>query len=177
MTRPDAAGWNRLSPWAIGTRVVKSLPSLVPALIGLVFLGRSSGPVVWAIVALLLAAAVGLVPWLTTTYRVTPTQLEVRRGLLRRENSTVRRDRVRSVDSEAGPLERVLGLRILKIGTGVGGEHHAIRLDPSAPTSPTPWRANCSAVRRTTVPGRHRRRRFHLGLRITAPRPRSRSPG
>lgn len=123
-------GWRRLSSWAIGTRVVKALPSLIPALIGLFFLGRAAGPVVISAVVLALGVVIGLVPWLTTRYRITGSGLEVRRGLLRRQSATARLDRIRSVDVTAGPLERILGVRKVVIGTGVGGDRSALDLDP-----------------------------------------------
>ncbi|MDF0529614.1 PH domain-containing protein [Tsukamurella sp. 8F] len=127
---PDATEWKRLSAWAVGTRVIKALPSLIPALIGLLFAARAAGPAVWGIAALLLTAAVGLVPWLTTRYRLTDTHFEVRSGLLRREARSARRERVRSVDVTANPVDRVLGLRTIAVGTGVGGEKAAMKLDP-----------------------------------------------
>jgi putative membrane protein len=122
--------WRRLSPWSVGTRVIKALPSLLPAVIGLVFLGRSAGPMVTAWVLLAAGAIIGLLPWLTTRYRITDTQMEIRKGLLRRETATVRRDRIRSVDVTADPLERVLRVRKVSIGTGVTGEKAQIVLDP-----------------------------------------------
>ncbi|ADG77960.1 Membrane-flanked domain protein OS=Tsukamurella paurometabola (strain ATCC 8368 / DSM / CCUG 35730 / CIP 100753 / JCM 10117 / KCTC 9821 / NBRC 16120 / NCIMB 702349 / NCTC 13040) OX=521096 GN=Tpau_1331 PE=4 SV=1 [Tsukamurella paurometabola] len=130
MTRPDDRGWNRLSPWGIGTRVVRALPSLIPALIGVFFLGRTAGPTVIVIVGLVISVLVGLLPWLTTRWRVTDDQLELRHGLLRRVSATARRDRIRSVDVTAGPIERVLKLRKVEVGTGVGGKESALVLDP-----------------------------------------------
>lgn len=130
MTRPDEQGWNRLSPWGIGTRVVKAIPSLIPALIGVFFLGRTAGPTVVIVIGLGISVLVGLLPWLTTRWRVTDDQLELRHGLVRRVSATARRDRIRSVDVTAGPIERVLKLRKVEVGTGVGGKESALVLDP-----------------------------------------------
>ncbi|WP_019203761.1 PH domain-containing protein [Tsukamurella sp. 1534] len=130
MTRPDEENWNRLSPWGIGTRVVKAVPSLIPALIGVFFLGRSVGPVVAVVAGLVISALVGFLPWLTTRWRVTEDQLELRRGLVQKTSATARRDRIRSVDVTAGPIERVLKLRKVEVGTGVGGKDSALVLDP-----------------------------------------------
>lgn len=130
MTRPDEQQWNRLSPWGIGTRVIKALPSLIPALIGVFFLGRTAGPVFFIIAGVAISVLVGLLPWLTTRWRVTEDQLELRHGLVRKVSATARRDRIRSVDVTAGPIERVLGLRKLSVGTGVGGKESALVLDP-----------------------------------------------
>ena len=117
MTRPDQEaapladdGWNRLSPWGIGTRVIKAVPSLIPALIGVFFLGRAAGPVFFVIAGVAISVLVGLLPWLTTRWRVTEDQLELRHGLVRKVSATARRDRIRSVDVTAGPIERALKL-------------------------------------------------------------------
>ncbi|GAA1083033.1 PH domain-containing protein [Tsukamurella spumae] len=130
MTRPDETEWNRLSPWGIGTRVIKSIPSLIPALIGVFFLGRAVGPVFFVIAGVAISVLVGLLPWLTTRWRVTEDQLELRHGLVRRISATARRDRIRSVDVTAGPIERALSLRKVVVGTGVGGKESALVLDP-----------------------------------------------
>lgn len=130
MTRPEEDGWNRLSPWGIGTRVIKAVPSLIPALIGVFFLGRAAGPVFFIIAGVAISALVGLLPWLTTRWRVTEDQLELRHGLVRKVSATARRDRIRSVDVTAGPIERALSLRKVVVGTGVGGKESALILDP-----------------------------------------------
>ncbi|KXP00782.1 PH domain-containing protein [Tsukamurella pseudospumae] len=130
MTRPDETEWNRLSPWGIATRVIKSIPSLIPALIGVFFLGRAVGPVFFVIAGVAISVLVGLLPWLTTRWRVTEDQLELRHGLVRKISATARRDRIRSVDVTAGPIERALSLRKVVVGTGVGGKESALVLDP-----------------------------------------------
>lgn len=144
MTRPDEEAtrpgegvarvgedeWNRLSPWGIGTRVIKAVPSLIPALIGVFFLGRAAGPVFFVIAGVGISVLVGLLPWLTTRWRVTDDQLELRHGLVRKVSATARRDRIRSVDVTAGPIERALKLRKVVVGTGVGGKESALVLDP-----------------------------------------------
>jgi putative membrane protein len=91
-----------------------------PLLLGLLVVGtrgfengRLGGLAAVAVVVLL-----ALARWYTTTYRVTAEQVQVRRGLLRREVLTVPRDRVRTVDLTASPLHRVLGLVRIGIGTG-----------------------------------------------------------
>src|SRR5205814_3875362 len=72
----------------------------------------------------------GLLRWFTTTYRVSAEQVQVRRGLWRRETLTVPRDRVRTVDITASPLHRMLGLALLTIGTGrTDRRNDGVRLD------------------------------------------------
>ena len=51
----------------------------------------------------------GVVPWLTTTYRVSDGQFQRRGGLLNRRQVTAPLDRVRSVDLDSDLLHRLLG--------------------------------------------------------------------
>lgn len=122
MTLPDTAGWRRLAGWTPVTGSVSALgKAIVPALAGGISAGMADafiGLIVAAGVALL-AGLAGLIPWLTTTYRVTDTHLEVRRGLLNRTTLTARLDRIRSVDLQASLIHRVVGVTRVNIGTGV----------------------------------------------------------
>ncbi|GAB3135820.1 PH domain-containing protein [Tsukamurella serpentis] len=130
--------------------MVKAIPSLIPALIGVFFVGRSVGPVFFIVGGVAISVMVGMLPWLTTRWRVTEDQLELRHGLLRRVSATARRDRIRSVDVTAGPIERVLRLRKVSVGTGVGGEQSALVLDP-IPVAIAD-RLSRDLLRRTPVP-------------------------
>lgn len=120
-----ADGWQRLDPRKLLLDPAKVLGQLaVPALIALVGLSTSSsGPPLWLIPLVAVAAVVvGTLPWLTTTYRITDTQLQLRSGVLNKKTSTAPLDRVRSVDLEASLLHRVLGMAKVQIGTGVDEE-------------------------------------------------------
>lgn len=94
----------------------------IPLVIGFLGIGGSGGGL-WSLlllpVALVAAAVLGAIPWLTTYYRQTPTQFEVRRGLLNKTNLTAPLDRVRSVDLTAPLVHRLLGVTKVEIGTGV----------------------------------------------------------
>src|SRR5690606_2034554 len=79
------------------------------------------------LVAVMVIAFFGLIPWFTTTYRITGTQFQMRKGLLNKSTSTAPLDRIRSVDLEATVLHRLLGMRKVQIGTGVDSER--IELD------------------------------------------------
>jgi putative membrane protein len=61
---------------------------------------------------------IGTLRWFTTTYRVTPQYVQVRKGLLRRRVLTAPRDRIRTVDVTSHIMHRVLGLARVEIGTG-----------------------------------------------------------
>nr|BFE79028.1 PH domain-containing protein [Planobispora longispora] len=68
----------------------------------------------------------------TTAWRLTGERLELRSGIAFREHRSVPRDRIRSVDLTADPVRRVLGLTVVKIGTGehASGERAMLTLDP-----------------------------------------------
>ncbi|MBE7323889.1 PH domain-containing protein [Nocardioides sp. Y6] len=106
--------------------VKQSIVPIIAVLVG----ASSSDNLWWAIAAPVLAVAAalfGLVPWFTTTYRITPTQFQLRKGVFNKTTSTAPLDRVRSVDLEATLLHRILGMRKVQIGTGVDDER--IELD------------------------------------------------
>jgi len=90
----------------------------LPVLVGVLFIGGRGQGHLWSLIGLGLAVAGGLLRWFTTTYQITPTHVRVRRGLLRRQELSVPRDRVRSVDLTAHPMQRLLGLNRVVIGTG-----------------------------------------------------------
>jgi putative membrane protein len=119
---PDPDGWQRLDVRNLLLDPIKAVGQfLVPAIIALVGLSSRRGELPWwsLPVVVLGAVALGVLPWLTTSWRVTPTQFQKRSGLLNKRTSTAPLDRVRSVDLEASLLHRVLGLAKVQIGTGV----------------------------------------------------------
>jgi putative membrane protein len=115
----QAAPWRRLSVRMLAVHPVREVLRAWPALLGLLFAGHASGNGGgWSLLGVGAVVGLGLTRWFTTTYRVTEQQVQVRRGLLRRETLTVPRDRVRTVDVTASPLHRVLGLAKVSVGTG-----------------------------------------------------------
>ena len=126
-------GWSRLSPRKLLLDPVKVLrQALVPVFIALIGVSRSDMGFWWLVLPLAIVAPIvlGAVPWLTTHYRLTERQIQVRRGLLNKSTSTAPLDRVRSVDLEASLLHRLLGLQKVQIGTGVDDDR--IELDALA---------------------------------------------
>ena len=114
--------WERLDPRMLLIGPLRAARQFaVPFLIALIGIRTSDGQ--WgarALPVLVLGALVaGALPWLTTYFRSTDTQLQVRRGVLRRTVVTAPLDRVRSVDLESSLLHRLLGLTTVTIGTGV----------------------------------------------------------
>jgi hypothetical protein len=98
---------------------VQELPRALPALLGLLVAGSSRGNgELWSLVGFGVVVALGMLRWLTTSYRITAEQVQVRRGLLRRQVLSVPRDRVRTVDVTAHVLHRLVGLTRVPVGTG-----------------------------------------------------------
>lgn len=116
--------WQRLDPRMLLLDPLRTARGfLVPIVIGFIGLSRASNGIVSALVmlpfALAAAVVIGILPWLTTRYRITPTALEVHRGLLNKRQLTAPLDKIRSVDLEASLLHRVFGLSKVQVGTGV----------------------------------------------------------
>ncbi|WP_433685565.1 PH domain-containing protein [Nocardia sp. CA-119907] len=110
--------WLRLDKRMLLVHPVTEVVKFIPVLIGSVILGTNTGNHLWGLIALALIVGFALTRWFTTTYRVGPTHVELRTGLIQRKKLSVPRSRIRSVDIEADLLHRVLGLAVLAIGTG-----------------------------------------------------------
>src|SRR5664279_4217167 len=135
----DETPWRRLAVGMLLVEPLRELIRFIPLLIVLIFAGRAggSGPP-WG----LIGTAAVIVRYLTTRYRITPTVIEVRKGLLSRKHLTVPRDRVRTVDVSAHPLQRMLRLMKVQIGTGTSGHRHeSVDLDGLPATFATSLRA------------------------------------
>ena len=116
---------------------VRELARAIPALVGLVVAGRSvgNGQNWWlGPLGVVGVIALSVLRWATTRYRITPDQVQLRTGLLRRKTIATPADRVRSVDVTASPLHRLLGLAKVEIGTGSHQSGSDLSLD-SLPAS------------------------------------------
>jgi putative membrane protein len=111
---------------------IMELGRAVPALIGLFFAGSTSGGgsggSLWSIIGGAAVIALGVLHWFTTRFRITPDQIQLRRGLLRRVTIAAPLDRVRTVDVTAHLLHRALGLARVAIGTGISDRKGRSRL-------------------------------------------------
>ncbi|HEY5032320.1 MAG TPA: PH domain-containing protein, partial [Actinomycetes bacterium] len=124
--------WRRLDPRVLAIRPVEGLVRAAIPILAIFVSGRNDGPNQWISLAIaVFVVLVGLSHWFTTTYRIGDSQVELRTGLLRRRHLAVPLDRVRSVDATASPMHRVLGVAVVKIGTGRQdkGRHDELRLD------------------------------------------------
>ncbi|NJP67212.1 PH domain-containing protein [Streptomyces spiramenti] len=119
----DRTPWHRLDGRMIGADALRVLLSMAPAAVALLVVGVDpDAGVVWPL-AILAAwgtfkAARNTIRWITTRYRLTDAYLERRTGLFVRTHRSIRRERVRSVDGEARLLQRLFGLRRVKVGAG-----------------------------------------------------------
>ena len=158
-------GWSRLSPRKLLLDPVKAIgQAVVPVVVAVVGISQSDSRFGWVVFPVLVIGPLvfGALPWLTTHYRLTDSQIQVRSGILNKNTSTAPLDRVRSVDLEASLLHRVLGLQKVQVGTGVDDDR--ITLDALAA-------ADAQALRTTLL----RRREAPTAAPVTAHRRRRRT--
>ncbi|MBF6174467.1 PH domain-containing protein [Nocardia blacklockiae] len=109
---------------------VREVGRYIPVLVLSVIVGTRNDNPGWGLVALAVIVGFAIARWFTTTYRIGPDNLELRTGVLQRKRLAVPRTRIRSVDIEASPLHRLLGLAVLTIGTGQqAGKDEQFKLD------------------------------------------------
>lgn len=121
MTAPDPGDWRRLSPRMLLVHPIHQLLGQLPLLIGAVVLGTATGDAKWSIAVVALMIGYGIAQWYTTTYRIDAEQLQRRDGVLSRRVLALPRNRIRSVSTDARLLHRLLGLVVVKVGTGLEG--------------------------------------------------------
>ncbi|WP_327141970.1 PH domain-containing protein [Nocardia sp. NBC_01327] len=127
---PAAEVWQRLDRRMLLVHPITELIRYIPVLLATLIAGARSDSPVWSLGVVGVIITFALTRWFTTTYRITPDNLELRTGLFQRKRLSVPRNRVRSVDVEADLLHRVLGLAVLSIGTGQQAERKdRFRLD------------------------------------------------
>lgn len=120
-------GWRRLDRRTIWVAPLRPLGTLLlTGLIVVTFRGWDKLGVVEPAIGVVVAVgafALSAWVWSTTRYRVTPTHVELRSGILVRKHRAVARDRLRTVDITADVLHRIAGLAVVAVGTGrQGGE-------------------------------------------------------
>ena len=121
--------WHRLNPRMLLIHPIIELGRAIPALLGLLIAGNSSGQGSrWSLIAAGAVIVLSLTRWFTTRLRVTPEQIQLRHGLVRRQTLSAPLDRVRTVDVTAHLLHRVLGLARVVIGTGTSDRRGRGRL-------------------------------------------------
>lgn len=140
--------WRRLSAGMLLVEPVREVIRFIPMLVVLLFAGANNdGGPPWGLIGTGLVIALGVTRYLSTRYRITPAVVEVRRGLVQRRHLTVPRDRIRTIDVSAHPLQRLL--RLVRVDIGTGSSHpHAASVHWTAcppPRSPGCGRGCCTA--------------------------------
>ncbi|SDT34925.1 PH domain-containing protein [Actinoplanes derwentensis] len=110
--------WRRLSVRVVYLGLIRLAISLVTGYFGIAWRDDPVWPLLLGAAGGLLGAIVDLKRWQTTRFRITPERVEMRTGWISRKHRTVARDRIRSVDSSAKFIPRLLGLRTVRIGSG-----------------------------------------------------------
>ncbi|MFL0178442.1 PH domain-containing protein [Mycobacterium sp. SMC-15] len=119
---PRADQWQRLSPRMLLVHPLHEVLRELPLLIAVVVFGSATDNRPWVLAVVSVIAVVGVTRWFTTTYRIEPDpeagRVQLRSGLLRRKMLSVPRNRIRSVETDARLLHRLLGLTVLRVSTG-----------------------------------------------------------
>lgn len=117
MTPPQPA-WRRLSPRMLVVHPVHELLHQLPLLVGGIVLGSTTGNQLWTVAVVAATLMLGAARWFTTSYRIDGEEVQLRTGVLQRKLVSVPRNRIRSVQTEARLLHRLLGLAVLRVSTG-----------------------------------------------------------
>ena len=119
---PPQIAWQRLSPRMLLVHPVHELLRELPWLIGAIVLGSTTGNQSWTVAVLAYTVVIGVARWYTTSYRIDADpqsgQLQLRAGLLQRKVLSVPLNRIRSVQSDARLLHRLMGLAVVRVNTG-----------------------------------------------------------
>ncbi|PZF84449.1 PH domain-containing protein [Jiangella anatolica] len=115
--------WQRLDTRVVWVDTAKTVLSMVPASVAIAFFGaeinwNTMGPILFATAFGVLGGLADLLRWVKTRYRITETHVERRTGLLVRQHRSIRRDRIRSVDTSARFRHKLAGLRVVTVGAG-----------------------------------------------------------
>jgi len=118
VTETAAQPWLRLDPRMLLVHPIREVVRFLPVLVGILVAGGASGAGAWGALGVGIPVGLGMVRYLTTSYRISDARVELRRGLVQRHTLSTPTDRVRTVDLTATVAHRVLGLATVVIGTG-----------------------------------------------------------
>ena len=135
--------WTHAAPCPIcsGRRVAAPRPAdaagapdpggaaLPPVIIVVVLGSTAAGGEQWQLIGVAIPVALGLMRYLTTSFRISGGRIELKRGLLNRHVLSTPVDRVRTVDLTSSPIHRLLGLTKVRIGTGTASTSDEDRID------------------------------------------------
>jgi putative membrane protein len=128
---PPSVEWRRLNPRMLLVHPVIEVGKALPAIVGAVLAGHSSGDGSgsgWGLAIAAIVVVFAELRWFTTRYRITAEQVQLRHGVVRRKTVATPTDRVRTVDVTAHLMHRFLGLSRVVIGTGTSDRKGRDRL-------------------------------------------------
>lgn len=137
LEQQNPAPWQRLSGRIIWVDLVQIIVTQLPLLVAILIMDSSPElGQLWPLIGLavfgLLGAVYDAIRWIVTRYRVTPSYVEVKTGVLFRRRRSIQRDRIRSIDTEAKLRHRIAGLRVVTIGAGQQSTANEAALDLDA---------------------------------------------
>lgn len=121
--------WQRVDPRMLLVHPIREVIRFLPVLIGVFVAGSAAGGGQWQLLGIGVPVGLGLLRYVTTSFRLAGGRIELRRGLLNRHVLSTPLDRVRTVDLTASPIHRVLGLTTVRVGTGTASTDADDRLD------------------------------------------------
>src|SRR5688572_25886707 len=123
--------WQRLDPRMLLVHPVREVVRFLPVLVAFFVAGTAAGgpDAPWELLGVAIPVGLGLLRYLTTSFRIAQGRVELRRGLLNRHVLSTPVDRVRTVDVTASPIHRLLGLTTVRVGTGTASTDGDDRLD------------------------------------------------
>ncbi|MFF1635073.1 PH domain-containing protein [Leifsonia sp. NPDC058248] len=124
--------WRRLNPRMLLVHPLRELIRYLPVLLIALIAGAAGGEPWWAYVLSGLGVVFGILRFFTTTFRITPTHVQVKSGVLGRRTLSAPRDRIRSVDVDSTLLHRLFGLAVVKVGTGASHGQDELELNAVA---------------------------------------------
>jgi putative membrane protein len=125
------AEWQRLDPRMMLVHPIREVLRFLPVIIVVGLGSAAAGGEKWQLLGVGVPVALGLLRYLTTSFRISGGRIELKRGLLNRHVLSTPVDRVRTVDLTSSPIHRVLGLTKVRIGTGTAStsDEDTIELD------------------------------------------------
>ncbi len=123
------AEWQRLDPRMLLVHPIREVLRFLPVIIVVVLGSTAAGGEQWQLLGVAFPVALGLMRYLTTSFRISGGRIELKRGLLNRHVLSTPVERVRTVDLTSSPIHRLLGLTKVRIGTGTASTSDEDRVD------------------------------------------------
>ena len=92
------AEWQRLDPRMLLVHPIREVLRFLPAIIVIALGSAASGGERWQLIGVAIPVTLGLMRYLTTSFRISGGRIELRRGLLNRHVLSTPVDRVRTVE-------------------------------------------------------------------------------